>query len=465
MDLKALLLTQGVIVATCLSNFVASRQLAPEPSASSPSAPSSSSSLCPRALATTLWAAVFAFFSLMADEWPASKAVVSLRGDKTLRLRLAFFLLFGPLHPLIGIAMIFGHMFTTLRFRHILRSSTNPERGPDTMSMSNKLRSVIDNIRAILFGINQQPGFLKRTRIVANTYILLGVSDSAKISDAHINRHRNSIEDNMADVLILGHKMDENSCLMEQNDALTLGDKTKENSCLKELNRAGKLALLDSDILPDNTKLRFLDGRSGIATCIISVQAVGYVTSIVYRAIHHLPVSPIEAIGFVYSMLVIVHSVFFSVGVICQNSLVIYLNPAQEEQMLDKCQSNRWSNPAHVIYINAVIVNAAIMGTMVVGSVMVAFTILVEWRVLKISWLDAIGPILFLLSLITQLFLIIIIMKQLVHKTLKIPLLFGSVMISFGGIVVSIVATIKNWHSDKFDSPTPSMIHNLPFLG
>jgi hypothetical protein len=48
--------------------------------------------------------------------------------------------------------------------------------------------------------------------------------------------------------------------------------------------------------------------------------------------------------------------------------------------------------------------NVAILGMVVVGSVVVAFMILVEWHVLGISWLDAIGPILFLLSLITQLF-------------------------------------------------------------
>jgi hypothetical protein len=44
-------------------------------------------------------------------------------------------------------------------------------------------------------------------------------------------------------------------------------------------------------------------------------------------------------------------------------------------------------------------------------------------------------------------------------------LFLGSFMISFGGIVVSIVATILNWQRDKFDSRTPSVIHNLPFLG
>jgi hypothetical protein len=202
------------------------------------------------------------------------------------------------------------------------------------------------------------------------------MSDSTKVPPTHIDTDNSPVKkDDMA-------------------DALTPGHKTAENSCLMELNEAGKLALLESSILPSYKQLRFLDGRSGIATLIIGVQAIGYVTSIVYRAIHHLPVSPIEAIGFAFSILVIVHSVLHSVGVICQNPLVVYLNPTQEQEILDKCQSTRWSDLDDVICGNW-----AMVGTVMVGSVVVAFTILVEWHVLKRNWLDAIGPILYSLSL------------------------------------------------------------------
>ncbi len=147
-------------------------------------------------------------------------------------------------------------------------------------------------------------------------------------------------------------------------------------------------------------------------------------------------------------------------GVICKNPLVIYLNPTQETEILDKCKSTQWSyrddNPCE---------NATIVGMVAVGSEVVGFTILVEWHVLKISWLDAIGSILCLLSLITQSLSTIIFLKHLTSKTWEIVILLGCVMISFGGIVVSIVATIVNWQTDKFNSRTPSMIHNLPFLG
>jgi len=437
MDLKALLLAQGVIVASCLSTFVAGRQLAPEASASS-----SLTTLCPRALATTLWGAAFAFFSMMADAWPASIALASVIGVRSSLWRLLCFLLLAPVAPLLGINMILTNLFTTLRFRQILRSSTNPELGPDAMSMYYN-RYIDNDIFVILFGINRPQGFLKSTRIVANTYIVLGMSDSTKVPPTHIDTDNSPVKkDDMA-------------------DALTPGHKTAENSCLMELNEAGKLALLESSILPSYKQLRFLDGRSGIATLIIGVQAIGYVTSIVYRAIHHLPVSPIEAIGFAFSILVIVHSVLHSVGVICQNPLVVYLNPTQEQEILDKYQSTRWSDLDDVICGNW-----AMVGTVMVGSVVVAFTILVEWHVLKRSWLDAIGPILYSLSFIAQLFTAMIRWKIYTSGIWTFVILLGFCLsISFGGIVVSIVATIVNWETNKFDTRTPSVIHNLPFLG
>ncbi len=304
-----------------------------------------------------------------------------------------------------------NQMLTTLRFRQIPRSSTNPELGPDTMSMFTKLRRVIGGILAIFFGIKQPRGFLKSTRIIATTDVFLGMSDSTTLPSTHFDTAGGPVNQEI------------------MANAVTLGHKTADNSSLMKLHRAGKLPLLESSILPNyDEQLRFVDGRSGIDTFIIGVQAIGYVTSIVYRAIHHLPVSPIEAIGFAFSMLVIVRSVLYSVAGICQNPLVIYMNPTQEQEILDKCRSTRWSNVDYVICANA-----AMVGMVVVGSVVVAFTIFVEWHVLRISWLDAIGPILFLLSLITQLFSVIILSKYL-HPSISGYLLhLGCVMISFGG--------------------------------
>jgi hypothetical protein len=424
-DLKALLLTQGVIVATCLSSFVGARQLAPEPSASSPSASSSSSSsssLCSRAIANTLWGSTFAFFSLMADRWPAHKAETSLWVEaSSLGTRLFTFFVVATVTPLYGISELLKNLSMTLRFRQIVTSSINPELAADT-----------------------RPCFSKNTRMAASTHIVLGISDSSTLPPTHLQRSDYPVkEENIA-------------------DALTIGHKTGANSCLMELNVAGKLALLESSILPDCKQFRFLDARSGIATLIICVQASGYVISIAYRAILHLPVSPIEAIGFSFSMFVIVHSVVHSLGAISQCPLVVYLLCTQEQEMIDKCKSTQSSDADELICEMM-----RIWGMFVVVSVVVVFTMLVERELMKRRLLDKIGPILFLSSLITTQ-CIESVMRSCRISLSKVEESLTLIMIPicvWFGIVVSIVATILNWHTNKFDSRTPSVIHNLPFLG
>ncbi len=445
MDLKALFLIQGVTVAMFWSTFVAALELAPEPSVSSRSASSSSSSLCSRALATTLWGAAFAFFSLLADSWPASKARLSFMSRNSLLEKLNLLLFLAPVAPLFSISVISRNWFTTVRFRQIHGSSTYPELGPDTTCMF--IRRVIDNIRVIWFGAYQQTGFLKRTRIVANTYVGLGIRLSTNLPpSAHVKRY---------------NQVNRNNVL----DALTLGEKTDENSFLIELTEDGKLALLESSILPSNKQLRFLDGRSGIATLILSIQAIGYVASTVYRTILHLPVSPIEAIGFAYSMLVIVLSVVRNEATLCQNSLVIYLNPTQEQELLDICESTRWSEVDEAACKLAGLLGAALVGIMAMASIL-----LVQWHVFKQLFFDhdnldarlnAIGPLIFFAFLVTQ----AIDVRPFTPADLGHHVYFACVIVNFVGIVVSIVETIVNWKTYQFDSRTPSMILIWPFLG
>jgi hypothetical protein len=438
--LKAVLLTKGVIVATFLSSFVAARQLAAEQSVSSLSTPTSSSLLCSRGLAITLWGAAFAFFSLMDDAWLAYKESLLLTGEDSLVICLNF-LLRAPVLPFVGIGAIIDRMSTTLRFRQILKSSTGPERGSDITSMSNKLRRFTDEMLVLYFGIHQPRGFLKRTKLVGNTFIALIMSDSTKLPPTHIDEDLDVVmQDNIAYALIFE-------------------DKLTENSCFVVLSRAGKLALLESSVLPNDKELEFLDSRSAIATIIIGIQATGYLSSVFYRTVSHLPVSPIETIGFFFSMLVSVRSFFHDVGVIHANPLVIYLNPRQEEEMLEKWQINGWSEADYKLCLN---VTTLVMGMM--ATMLMAFTVFVEWPVLKIGWLNAIGPILFSLSLVTQ-FLTIIIRARTYSEniTFLISVTLGWIM-TFGGIVLSIV-TLLNWQIDKFDIKTPFVIHILPFIG
>jgi hypothetical protein len=95
------------------------------------------------------------------------------------------------------------------------------------------------------------------------------------------------------------------------------------------------------------------------------------------------------------------------------------------------------------------------MVVVVVGSTVVALTMFVEWHVLKISWLDAIGCILFFLALLMQAFLLLILNitsqgygPSYLFSFLVILIFVCAMIFSLGDMVVSIVV-IMNWHINK----------------
>jgi hypothetical protein len=174
--------------------------------------------------------------------------------------------------------------------------------------------------------------------------------------------------------------------------AFTIGQKVHQNVCILLLSEAGKEALLNSNILPDYEQLHFLEGKISLTAIIVAIQAIGYITGAVIRVANGLVVSPIEDIGFAFSILVIFHSITHVVRRVSHHLLLIYLNPEQEEVL------RKWSN-------NEIIAcwRMALVGITIVGSVVVASTIVVEWQMLREGGLNVMGPIFFLLAFILQL--------------------------------------------------------------
>jgi len=259
--------------------------------------------------------------------------------------------------------------------------------------------------------------------------------------------------------------------------AFTIGQKVHQNVCILLLSEAGKEALLNSNILPDYEQLQFLEGKSSLTAIIVAMQAIGYITAAVIRVANGLVVSPIEGIGFAFSILVIFHSITHVVGRGSHQLLLIYLNPEQEEEVLRKCNSTQWSNTDIIACWRM-----ALIGITIVGSTVVASTIAVEWQVLREGGLNAMGPVFFLLALILQVVSMILILRQASSTILNFHgsywicdlcfffgAIFGislsSILLSLGGMVVVVVATIMHWQHNNFDIRTPSMVYNLFFLG
>jgi hypothetical protein len=107
----------------------------------------------------------------------------------------------------------------------------------------------------------------------------------------------------------------------------------------------------------------------------------------------------IETVVFVFSTLVIVHFNVHNMRMLCQNVFIIYLNPKPEKEISSKCSSSQWLDNDH-----NTCENVAIMGMTMVWSVVMVCSILIEWHVLKISRLDVVRPVLFLLALVMQAF-------------------------------------------------------------
>jgi hypothetical protein len=148
-----------------------------------------------------------------------------------------------------------------------------------------------------------------------NICYALGINGSTKLPNAHIIEDYIIDEDDMTNVLTLGHKVDENSCLV-----------VLSSTCM--------IVLLKSNILPNYKLLQFVDGKIGVITFLINVQAIRYIIDVIHQATKDLLMSPIETIGFTYNILVIVHCVVHNMEVLCQNSFVIYLTPKKKKNSI-----------------------------------------------------------------------------------------------------------------------------------
>lgn len=136
---------------------------------------------------------------------------------------------------------------------------------------------------------------------------------------------------------------------------------------------------------------------NNIIMLIIGVQATRHMVSFIYWITKKIINEIYKIIVFVFSPLFI--SNVHNMGMLCQNLFVIYLNPKQEKEISSKCNSSQWLDNDY-----NTCENVAIMGMTVVWIVVMVSTILIEWHVLKISWLDVVRLVLFLLAPIMQAF-------------------------------------------------------------
>jgi hypothetical protein len=235
------------------------------------------------------------------------------------------------------------------------------------------------------------------------------------------------------------------------------------------LSYEGMQALLCSGVLnnADHQQLKFLGSETDLQTVIVILQAMSYITALVYRRIKQLKVSPIEGIGFAGSLLFLVHVfVQYGFGSESKKALLIYLTPRQEATIQDFWNRNKQSQWAGGSDPDC----RALILTSVVGLVVMVVATWLLYPVLATkNKVDMLGHILFFGDFVLQVIFFFVYFRQVfvtrLHPTILVtPLLITAIM-ALAGVALAIYATIRHWHDEKFAIPTPLLGRYVPFIG
>jgi hypothetical protein len=299
------------------------------------------------------------------------------------------------------------------------------------------------------------PAIAKR---IADTWVAVGVADADTI---HVNYRLNREQANPDPGLVL-------------NLASTVdGDGNRQwpvgaRFHVFLLNNEGIVALLLSGVLnnADYKQLRFLGRKTGLETVIIILQSITYITAVVYRRIQHLKVTPIEGIGFAGSLLFLVHAfVQYVFGAPSKKGLLIYLTTQQAQNIQDFRHGNplpEWNEGWDPDY-------RALILTSLVGFVVAGVATWLLYPVLATkNMVDMLGPIIFLGDFLPQFIFFIVYIRQCFGLRLNLSqlvrILLISGIIALAGVALAIYATIRHWHDQNFDIPTPSLGRYFPFI-
>ncbi len=248
---------------------------------------------CSRSLFTTLWGFAFAFVGLTLDA--SHTADAHDQRAASFRTKLYYAVFFGPVVPFSNVVALYYDVYAYTLLSLSLNNMPAPQR-----QLTNKA-----------------------AKIIANCKVVLGTSEG-KLPETHGTPILADIPD--------------------QERALVLGSRLPENSYIVQLNYKGKEALLRSGVLPGYRRLQFLQGNRSFAMVLNGMQAFGYVLAALVRVQTGLLVSPIENIGFTFSILVLMHSVSHFVAATCHRPLIVYLRPdQQQDEVFQMCESTQWT--------------------------------------------------------------------------------------------------------------------------
>ena len=223
------------------------------------------------------------------------------------------------------------------------------------------------------------------------------------------------------------------------------------------LTNKGKDVLLQMGVLPSYDQLKVLQGRSGWATIISSVQSMGYIYGVVLRTIQGLPVSPIEVVALTLSIQILIKALLHNIVSLSYMPLHVYLTDRQAQTIVDR----RGEYIEHEVPMNlGWVTGPFVVIVLLISSVVIYYVIYVSWSIMVVLIM------LTLVGLHLQLFNIGIL--QYVEQQNRIGMLGLTMctMVNVTSYILALVVTIKYWKVDRLNAKSSSMLAQIfPYIG
>ena len=214
----------------------------------------------------------------------------------------------------------------------------------------------------------------------------------------------------------------------------------------------GKEVLLQMGILPPYNQLKVVQGNSGLATLISSVQSMGYICGVVVRTIQGLPVCPIEVVALMLSILNLMKALLHNIVSTCHRPLHVYLTDAQAQTFVDTCKEYT----RHEVPISHTVGSWVIIGLLISSAVMYYIIYM---------------------SQTTRIIMVVPIMLSLVGMYLKLwvgvwywnkgpYIVVMAAILNATSYILALVVTIIYWKVDRLNAKTSSMLAQIfPYIG
>ena len=253
------------------------------------------------------------------------------------------------------------------------------------------------------------------------------------------------------------------SGLPSLSEAVVIGRGPEESGETKTicLRMEGEDVLLQMGVLPPYDQLKVLQGRSGWASIISSVQSMGYTYGVVLRTVQGLPVSPIEVVALTLSIQVLIKALLHNIVSLSYMPLHVYLTDHQAQTFVDRCSEYT----AHEVPISWMW-GPYVVIVLLVSGVPIYYVIHV-WQTTRIIMVVPI--MLTLVGLYLQLIFITATTyghRHTIGSLIANSCIIMSTMVYVTSYILALVVTIKYWKVDRLNAKSSSMLAQIfPYIG